>query len=113
MSQKLPYYMTYPMPYLFDSEKKEMRDLEYLKSMYPLEAKMLLPYIEEECDRMQFDGCMLYDEYPDRLQLRMMLRRILKKADIRPELNGLAEVLFYQELYERRCQFRKECSSFR
>ncbi|MDD3404324.1 MAG: hypothetical protein PHQ72_13395 [Hespellia sp.] len=109
MTSKLPYYMTYPMPYLFDDDKKETRDIEYLRSLYPLEAKQLLPYIEDECDRMMYEGCMLYDEYPDKLQLKLMLRRIVKKADLAGELVKLAEVMLYQELYERRCQFRKEC----
>lgn len=108
MSQKLPYYMAYPMPFLYDEDRRGMRDLEYLKSMYPLEAKQILPYIEDECDRMEYDGCMLYDEYPDQLQLRLMLRRIMKKADLEGELAKLAEVMFYQELYERRCQYRRD-----
>ncbi len=30
-------------------------------------AKRVLPYIEEECDRMEYDG-MMGDEYPDRLR---------------------------------------------
>lgn len=112
MSPKLPYYMTYPMPYLFDENKKEIRDLEYLRSLYPEEAKKLLPYIEDECDRMEYRGCMLYDEYPDKLQLHMMLRRIVQKADIPEKWHELAEVMLYQELYERRCQYRRECNQF-
>ena len=31
MEKKIPYYMAYPMPLLFDDEKIERRDFEYMK----------------------------------------------------------------------------------
>lgn len=80
MDYKLPYYMAYPMPLQFDDERMERRDLEYMKSMYPDAAKRLLPYVEEECDRMEYEGSMIYDEYPDRLQLRLLCSRIYDRA---------------------------------
>ncbi len=30
-------------------------DLEDLKSMYPKIPKRILPYVEEECDRMEYE----------------------------------------------------------
>mgnify|MGYP000110978602 CR=1 FL=1 len=47
-----------------------------MKSMYPQTAKKVLPYVEDECDRMEYEGSMMYDEYPDQLQLRLMCRRV-------------------------------------
>ena len=76
MNPKLPYYMAYPMPLAYDDEKIERRDYEYMKSLYPVMAKRVLPYVEEECDRMAYQCSMMYDEYPDKLQLRMMCDRI-------------------------------------
>ena len=76
MNQKLPYYMAYPMPLAYDDDRVERMDLEYLKSMYPDVPKRLLPYVEEECDRMECENSMMYDEYPDKLQLRLMCSRI-------------------------------------
>lgn len=76
MEQKLPYYMAYPMTLDFEDDKAERMDFEYLKSMYPEAAKKLLPYVEEECDRMSYENSMIYDQYPDRLQLRLMCSRI-------------------------------------
>lgn len=76
MNQKLPYYMAYPMPLAYDDEKIERRDYEYMKSLYPSMAKKVLPYVEDECDRMEYQCSMMYDEYPDKLQLRMMGNRI-------------------------------------
>lgn len=127
MDQKLPYYMAYPMTLDYDDERTERMDFEYLKSMYPEIAKSVLPYIEEECDRMAYESSMIYDQYPDKLQLRMMCGRICEnikrnKKLFRSEsmtrlsdnteqggrwLRDLVEVMLYQELYRRRSSRRR------
>ena len=131
MDQKLPYYMAYPMTLDYDDERIERMDFEYLKSMYPEIAKNVLPYVEEECDRMAYESSMIYDQYPDKLQLRMMCGRICEnikrnKKLFRSEsmagissdtdhggrwLRDLVEVMLYQELYRRRSG-RRRMSSF-
>jgi hypothetical protein len=83
-----------------------------MKSLYPDTAKRLLPFVEEECDRMEYAGSMLYDEYPDKLQLQLMGRRIFDKAhkdEIEPGewFRDLIQVMLYQELYKRRSDRRK------
>ena len=83
MENKLPFYMAYPVPLLYNDDRNARRDYDYMKSIYPDTAKRVLPYMEEECDRMEYDGSMMYDEYPDRLQLRLMCRRIYDKAESR------------------------------
>lgn len=117
MERKLPYYMAYPMPLLYDDERLERRDFEYMKSMYPGTAKRALPFVEEECDRMEYDGSMLYDEYPDKLQLRLMCSHIYEKMEDQEEnlgewLRELLEVMLYQEIYKRRCDHRKNKRKF-
>ena len=127
MDQKLPYYMAYPMTLDYDDERIERMDFEYLKSMYPEIAKNVLPYVEEECDRMAYESSMIYDQYPDKLQLRMMCGRICEnikrnKKLFRSEsmavissdtdhggrwLRDLVEVMLYQELYRRRSGRRR------
>ena len=41
--------------------------------------------MEDECDRMAYEGSVVYDEYPDQLQMRMMCRRIYDRVK---ELDG-------------------------
>ena len=111
MENKLPFYMAYPVPMLYDDDRNARRDYDYMKSIYPDAAKRVLPYIEEECDRMEYDGSMMYDEYPDRLQLRLMCRRIYDKAEKEENDPGtwlmyLIEVMTYQELCRRRAEHR-------
>ena len=80
MDLRLPYYMMYPIPYAFDEEKIQKRDREYLQSMYPATAKKIFPYIQEECDRQEYEGSMIYDEYPDKLQLCLMCRKAYEQV---------------------------------
>ena len=112
METKLTYYMMYPSPDLFDEERRNRRDYEYVRSMYPDLAKIMIPYVEEECDRFEYEESMMYDEYPDRLQLRLMCRRIYDKAEKEEENPGawlmdLIEVMTYQELCRRRVEHRE------
>lgn len=81
MDYKLPYYMAYPMPFEYDDERKERRDMEYMRSMYPDMVKRILPFVEDECDRMEYEGSMIYDEYPDMLGIRMMSNRIFDRVN--------------------------------
>jgi hypothetical protein len=80
MNPKLPYYMAYPMPLAYDDERIERRDYEYMKSLYPSIAKKILPYVEEECDRMEYHNSMIFDEFPDKLQLRLMCKRVYENV---------------------------------
>lgn len=138
METKLPYYMVYPMPFIYD-ERLDRRDYEYMRSLYPDTAKRVLPYVEEECDRCEGPNSMIYDEYPDRLQLRLMSGRIYDrvKAEERPFdehdeeggpkgvegqqiqrfcrrdwLQDLIDVMLYQELYKRRSENRRMRQKF-
>ena len=113
MKYKLPYYMAYPMPFEYDDERKERQDLEYIKSMYPDKVKKLVPYVEDECDRMEYEGSMIFDEYPDRLGLKLMCARVcrrIEKIDTDQEIKeirNIIEVLVFQELLRRRNDRRR------
>lgn len=114
MGTKLPYYMAYPVPLLFEDEKREEWDYDYMKSMYPQLARRILPYVEDECERMEYEGSMIYDEYPDKLQLRLMCRRVYNKMMASEEMEEdtriqeMVELLVYQELWKRRCMYRRK-----
>lgn len=113
----LPFYMTYPMPYSNQNEDTVLRDLEYLQQMYPAEAKRYQKRIVEILDKMDYEGSMIYDEYPDRWQLYRMSRNILnilkqEETDLQPEnpnseekwewLSDMIQILLFYEVYKRR-----------
>ncbi len=128
MDYRLPYYMAYPLPLQYDDERIERRDYEYMKSMYPMAVKKILPYVEEECDRMAYEGSMIYDEYPDQLQIRLMCSRIYDKVKkMKPYddeememqvsrnddwLRDLVQIMLFQELFQRRNRHRRNRRRF-
>ncbi len=81
MQQNNPFYIPYPMQmqsnYLSDMEYE--KDLDRMKELYPREAKEIQRYVEEECDRMEYEGSMMYDEYPDKTMLRRVCQNIMDR----------------------------------
>ena len=128
MDYRLPYYMAYPLPLQYGDERIERRDYEYMKSMYPMAVKKILPYVEEECDRMSYEGSMIYDEYPDQLQIRLMCNRIYDKVkkmkpyddeEMEMQVSGnddwlknLVQIMLFQELFQRRNRHRRNRRRF-
>ena len=114
----MPFYMAYPMPMFGQQENTVMRDLEYMQQMYPKEAKHYQKLIAGILDKMDYEGSMIYDEYPDKLQLCLMCRRayeqVMKqekweKETYTPEqIREIVEILMYQELIERRGKGRRQ-----
>lgn len=117
MDYRLPYYMAYPMPFQYDDDKVERMDFDYIKSMYPALAKKILPFVEDECDRMSYEGSMIYDEYPDQLQIRLMCNRVYDKVKEQEKnednnLKDMVQLILFHELFRRRCERRKRRRKF-
>ncbi len=111
----LPFYMTYPVQYPYRQENKAARDIEYLREMYPQEAKKLLGRIEEILDRLDYEESMIYDEYPDRWQLYRLAENVVmilkNEADVNGEthtpekwewISDMVQVLLSDEIFNRR-----------
>ena len=110
-SRILPFYMAYPLPLYYQQEDNVTRDLEYLQQMYPVQAKKYQKMIAEMLDHIDYDGSMIYDEYPDRWQIYRMTQMIVDKikneeeesSDIASEqLSEFIQVLLFYEIYRKR-----------
>lgn len=111
----LPFYMTYPVQYPYRQENKAAQDIEYLREMYPQEAKKLLARIAEILDMLDYEESMIYDEYPDRWQLYRLAENIVMILKNEAEVNGenytpekwewisdMVQVLLFDEIFNRR-----------
>lgn len=113
----LPFYMTYPMPLFYQEEDSVQRDLEYLQQMYPAEAKRYQRKVASILDKIDYEGSMIYDEYPDRMRLYQLAEDILnqiKREDMmetgeteeNPEkwnrVGEMVQILLFYEIYRRR-----------
>ena len=118
----LPFYMTYPLPMYYQEEDAIIRDLEYLQQMYPAEAKKYQKTIAGILDQLDYEGSMIYDEYPDKLQLYKLSNDILERIQreeqrdepdqkASPEkwewLGDLIQILLFYEIYKRRHNSRR------
>ena len=122
----IPFYMKYPLPYSMQNEDTVLRDLEYLQQMYPSEAKRYQRRIVEILDKMDYEGSMIYDEYPDRWQLYRMGENILnilrreeeqdkdaeKNAEKWEWIADLIQILLFYEIYKRRHGGRRSFLKF-
>ena len=68
---------------------------------------------------MEYTGSVIFDDYPDKLQLRIMCSRICENVKTgenvcwgRADVKRSAEVLLYQEIYRRRGEQRKRKQKF-
>ena len=117
MKKRLPYYMAYPVPLFYDDERMERQDFDYMKSMYPDMARKILPLAEDACEHMSYTGSMIFDEYPDQLQVRMMCNRIYEKLEPEEDqdeqlLREMVQLVLFQELHRCRKEYRKQKKQF-
>ena len=76
--RQMPYSLMYPYPDLYMREMETERDLQYLQQMYTADAKRMQKKVEEELDKLEYEGSMMYDEYPDRVSMLLICDRIEK-----------------------------------
>lgn len=102
------------MFYFPRNDEEHERDKQRIFHMYPEAARRLVPYVQEACDKMEAEGGVLYDEYPDQLSLRMRCREICRQAlredDAEDVLMDICQILLYHEMYLRRCRRRENRS---
>ena len=115
---KVPFYMTYPMKNAFLEEAEYENDCRRLQEMYPRDAKRIQSLVSRECDKMEYEGSMMFDEYPDRFMIRLICRNIYRElqGEESEEMSGmnqddtlfqLIEVMLMQEMYRRRCRYHR------
>ncbi len=113
----LPFYMTYPDLTNRYTGQDAMRDLEYLQQMYPKHVRKYQRRVAEILDKMDYEGSMIYDEYPDRYSMERLtdsVWNIIKREEQsqNPEkmqdaetwewIKALLFVLLNTEVYKRR-----------
>ncbi len=84
---KIPFYMAYPMQTVYMEELEYARDLDKLKGMYPREVRAIQEMVEDECDKMEYEGSLMFDEYPDRVMVNRIVKRIYDaSANVQPDI---------------------------
>lgn len=114
-----PFYTSIGDPAFFAGENMQEKEFALMKSYFPEKVRKIQEKIEEECELLDYEGSRIYDEYPDRLMMRVLGKGIfcrMQKETAAPELpsgflEDLVQVLLYQEISRRRCR-RKRCRGY-
>jgi hypothetical protein len=89
--------------YGYDNSMDLDRDIDYMKHLYPGTAKRIQSEIDKECDQMEYDGSVMFDEYPDKVYLEKVMERIYDKVknidDEEPQLE--AQSLYFYPVRRR------------
>ncbi|WP_243140890.1 hypothetical protein [Candidatus Galacturonibacter soehngenii] len=94
---QMPYYSGLRFP-LDNSEEEQLeKDKEYMKSLYPAQAKTIQALVEEECDKLEYDGSIMFDEYPDKLGLRKIGMDIYNQINPEQEEPAVEEEINEEE----------------
>ena len=59
---KVPFYMSYPMQNLYLTEMEYEKDMDRMKELYPRDVSRIMDVIEDECDKMEYEGSLMFDE---------------------------------------------------
>lgn len=127
---------------LIDSNQEELEDdLELLKKYYPREMLSYQEIIEQECDKLEYDGSPMYAKVPDKAGLERIAGRITKqimeqnseRSDVQVQERGgglgpsfppvpmppyqqlfpCILTMLCNEIYIRRCRRSNRCRLFR
>lgn len=123
--QPMPFHMTYPVSYMFENEQNQEHEAQLMKSYYSNLAARIQDRVERECDKMEYEGSIMYDEYPDKLMMAQISSRIeeqiqndLERGELENQewndyhrhhhgegrFNDLIGVLLFNEIFRRRCR---------
>lgn len=99
----------------------EEDDYQYITKMYPSVAREILEFIEDSCDRLEYDGSMMFDQYMDRTGMLTMADRVYDKVKYHEKeevmkkdsmLYQMILVLLGGEICHRRCRYRRKKRMF-
>lgn len=51
------------------------------KYLYPFEVKRIMDEIEEYSDNLEYDGSVMFDEYPDKVTIENIVKKICMKLE--------------------------------
>ena len=96
-------------------ERELEEDREYLRRMYPARARLIMVMIEDECDRLEYEGSPMFAMYPDKETMLGIARKIYNKVrhnDVDDNLKHMIEVMLCDEFFVRRSRYKRRRKFF-
>ncbi|MEF2877385.1 MAG: hypothetical protein U0N90_03120 [Blautia sp.] len=128
MEKKQSFYEAAGNGKFYEQEAPVQQDRELLKSYYPRTAGLIQAFVEDACDRLDYEGSFIYDQYPDRHTMERVCENICGKIQESQAMQSMEKgnrgmsgaslgeitgILFCQEMHRRRCRRKRFRSWFR
>lgn len=124
-----------PQDNIEEEEAEIEKDMEYMKRMYSDMAKEIAGFVEDECDKLEYEGSCMFHEYPDKTTIYQIADSIygkvkyhegeegdscLQQQDHREPrqpygnspLNQLVQVMLWNEMHCRRRRYKRRRRMF-
>lgn len=66
--------------YGYDNSEDFNKDVAYMKQLYPQAVLQIQKEVDEECDKLEYEGSCMFDEYPDKSHLNMIVDTIYTRV---------------------------------
>lgn len=102
----------------FEEEEIE-KDMDYLLRLVPGSLCPLMDLIYDECDKMEQEGSMMFDEYLDKEQIIRLSQGIYQRCNecnvplnANPNLKDFIQILLCDEMCKRRMRHQNRMRRF-
>lgn len=68
------------------------KDVEYMKQLFPSALQVIQSAVDDECDKLEYSGSVMFDEYPDKTHLQMIVDNIMLRLTASDEDDADGEV---------------------
>lgn len=104
------------LPELCVVDERELEeDREYLLQMYPAKARIIMVLIENECDKLEYEGSPMFAIYPDREIIYEITDSIYGKVGYKDDdeaLYNIIQIMICNEFYVRRSRYKRRRKFF-
>lgn len=76
----------YPF-YGYDNAEELDKDVDYMKNLYSRTLKMIQKEVDEECDKLEYEGSCMFDTFPDQVHLGTIIDTIYDRLSNNMNMN--------------------------
>lgn len=96
---RMPFYMMYPAGNMYLSEMEYERDLDRMRSYFPVETEKIMQLVEKKLDELDYEGSRIYDEEPDRLMMQEEIQKLYRQVQDTVEPDHKMEDTYIKQTY--------------
>ncbi len=96
-------------------ESELMDDREYIMQMYPARARLIMVLVEDECDRLEYEGSPMFAAFPDKETMLAISDKIYKRINCcnhDENLRYMIDVMVCDEFFVRRSRYKRRRKFF-